>query len=42
MLAVVLVHDGQHNADEDVHTDKEEDDEEEAEPAIVVVSWHPA
>ena len=41
MLAVVLVHNGEKNADKYIHADNDENDKEQTGPWVVVISWHP-
>ena len=41
MLAVVLVHNRQKNADKYIHADNDENDKEQTGPGIVVICRHP-
>ena len=41
MLAVVLVHNGQKNADKYIHADDDENNKEQTRPWVVIIGRHP-
>ena len=42
MLAVVLIHNSQKNADKYIHADDDENDKEQTRPWVAIIGRHPA